>query len=117
MAWFTPLNSSQCRVVFHIHPPNAGTISFNGNSYSNGEVTVVSNGTYSISANPNSGYQFDHWKAEGKINVTDPYSPSTTVSIEGNGVIMAWFTPHKHTFHHSIFQRLFYWSKIFGFHL
>ena len=92
MAWFTPLNSS-CRVVFHIQPPKAGTITFNGANYSTGDNIVVANGTYSISANAVPGYQFDHWQTGGRINVSDEYSPITTANVNGNGVIMAWFTP------------------------
>ena len=91
MAWFIPTNSSQCRVVFHINPPNTGTITFNGNSYSNGEIATVSNGTYAISASANAGFQFDHWSSEGGISVTESYSSSTTVNVSGNGVLMAWF--------------------------
>ena len=42
-----------------------------------------------IMATPNSGYEFDHWDGD----VADPNSASTTVVMDGDKMVTAYFTP------------------------
>jgi GH25 family lysozyme M1 (1,4-beta-N-acetylmuramidase) len=78
-------------ITFYTDPTNGGTITFDGVTYSNGQSTTKTDGTYSVSANPASNYEFDHWSTTGGVSVANPYSHSTTATVSGDGSIKAWF--------------------------
>jgi hypothetical protein len=59
-----------------------------------GTQWLNSGATYPISAFPNSGYVFQGWHANTcKLVIADPDDQSTTVTVNGPGMITAKFTP------------------------
>ena len=84
-------------ITFYTDPTNGGTITFNGNTYSNGQTTQIVDGTYNIVANPATNYAFNHWSSTGGVTVSNPNSQSTTVTVTGDGSLKAWFNfpPNK----------------------
>jgi hypothetical protein len=79
--------SQSAHINFETDPTNAGEIGFDGSSYRNGSKTVRSTGSYTISANPDSGYNFSRWETSGSIMVSNTNSVSTACDINGNGTI------------------------------
>ncbi|MGB6873849.1 MAG: cohesin domain-containing protein, partial [Dehalococcoidia bacterium] len=93
-AWFTqPMRT----ITFYTDPTAGGTITFAGSTYSNGQSTTKTDGTYPVSANPGSGYVFDHWTTSGGVSVSNANSQSTTATVTGTGSIKAWFTQPMRT--------------------
>jgi len=74
-------------VTFATDPTTTGSITFNSNSYTNGQTASISSGTYDISANAGSGYVFGSWTATGGLTVTSPSSANTTVTVSGAGTL------------------------------
>lgn len=74
-------------INFQTDPTNIGSITFDGISYNDGTSLSKNSGTYSITANPASGYTFSKWEVFGSISTTNPNSPSTTCNINGNCTI------------------------------
>lgn len=89
-AWFTYV-PTQYTVTFQTNPTDGGTITFNGNTYNNGQTTTIPAGTYSISANPATNYQFTTWTSTCGT-VTNPNSQTTTLTVSSSGNLKAWFT-------------------------
>ncbi len=81
----------QRTITFYADPTDGGTITFDGSAYSNGQSTTKTDGTYSVSTNPASNYEFDHWSTTGGVSVANSYSQSTTAAVSGDGSIKAWF--------------------------
>lgn len=54
-----------------------------------GSHTYDAGSTVDISASADSGWRFDHWSH----NVADPDSSSTTVTMDSNKTVTAWFVP------------------------
>jgi len=79
-------------LTFYIDPNNKGSITFEGNSYQNGDSTELNNGQYSATGNGVSGYQFSHWSTTGGITVSDSQSKTTTVNVNGDGSLRAYFS-------------------------
>jgi hypothetical protein len=84
-------------VGLYTDPIDSGTITFDGDTYSDGDSTFKSNQVYALTANPEYDYAFDHWSATGGINIADEHSQSTTVTIDCHGSIKAWFFFCEHT--------------------
>jgi len=86
-------------VTFLTEPPDTGTITFAGTTYTNGQSGIYAPGTYQIEANVPKGYVFDGWVFYGTayggqsppIEFEDPDSPSTKVIVRGEGTIAAIF--------------------------
>ena len=83
----SPPPSQSANINFETEPTNAGEIGFDGSSYRSGSKTVRSTGSYTISAIPDSGYNFSRWETSGSIVVSNINSISTTCDINGNGTI------------------------------
>jgi len=83
----SPPPSQSAHINFETEPTNAGKIGFDGSSYRNGSKTVRATGSYTISANPDSGYNFSRWETSGSIMVSNINLVSTACDINGNGTI------------------------------
>jgi hypothetical protein len=86
-------------IHFFTNPPDVGSITFSGTTYTNGQSDKYAAGTYRIEANVPEGYVFDGWLFYGTqyggqpppIEFEDPGSPSTKVIIRGGGTIATIF--------------------------
>jgi len=74
-------------INFQTDPSNTGSVTFDGVSSNDGTSISKNSGTYSITANPASGYSFSRWEVSGSILINNPNSPSTTCNINGNCTI------------------------------
>lgn len=74
-------------IIFDTEPTNMGTITFDGSGYSDGENISRTAGTYTITANPVTGYAFSRWETFGLITVSNSTSPSTNCTVNGLGTI------------------------------
>ncbi|OGD54146.1 hypothetical protein A3K80_02275 [Candidatus Bathyarchaeota archaeon RBG_13_38_9] len=74
-------------INFQTDPSNTGSVTFDGVSSNDGTSISKNSGTYSITANPASGYSFSRWEVSGSISINNPNSPSTTCNINGNCTI------------------------------
>jgi hypothetical protein len=74
-------------INFQTAPSNTGSITLEGNSYTDGTSTSKNTGAYSITANPASGYTFSRWEVSGSITPINTNSATTTCSINGNCTI------------------------------
>jgi PKD domain/Divergent InlB B-repeat domain len=74
---------------------NVGTITFDGTQHSlPAQVTVTPNQNYGVTANPPSGYVFDHWEiGNGVTGIGNQNAQSTTVYVQSGGYVKAWFKP------------------------
>ena len=77
----------QVTISFETEPANMGTITFDGNTYSNGENDSRQTGTYMITANPASGYEFSAWETSISITLANSTASSTNCTINGIGTI------------------------------
>ena len=82
-----PPISQSAHINFETEPTNAGEIGLDDSSYRSGSKIVRSTGSYTISANPDSGYNFSRWETSGSIMISNTNSISTTCNINGNGTI------------------------------
>ena len=74
-------------INFQTEPSNTGSITLDGNNYNDGASTNKNTGTYSITANPATGYTFTRWEVSGSITPTNTNSATTTCNINGNCTI------------------------------
>ena len=89
----TPVEEEQQYTVTFYTNVTGATITVNGQTYSNGEQADFTNGTYTVTANPPDGYEFDHWVTVG-ITVDNPNSQTTTMTVNGcGGSLEAHFVP------------------------
>jgi len=72
-------------------PGNLGKIQLGGTLFELPNLTTVFNGTYLLSYIPAEGYTFLNWTTTAGISVKDPYSPTTSVTINNNGTITAFY--------------------------
>jgi subtilisin family serine protease len=87
------------KIYFSTEPPDVGSITFSGTTYTSGQSGKYAAGIYHIEANVPEGYVFDGWLFYGTqyggqpppIEFEDPGSPSTKVIIRGEGTIAAIF--------------------------
>ncbi|WP_455368659.1 CFI-box-CTERM domain-containing protein [[Eubacterium] cellulosolvens] len=77
----------QVMITFDTEPANMGTITFDGNSYSDGENVSKQTGTYTITANPAAGYAFSTWETSISITVANSTASSTNCTVNGMGTI------------------------------
>ena len=63
----------------------ATSVSINGTNYT-GSVRLMP-GTYNISGNYSSGYEFNSWSTSGSISVASTSSASTTLTVTGTGTL------------------------------
>jgi hypothetical protein len=89
-AWFNYIPPERT-ITFYTDPTAGGTLTFDGSIYSNGQSTAKTDDTYSVSANPASNYEFDHWSTSSGVSVSNPNAQSTTATVSGDGSIKAWF--------------------------
>jgi len=79
-------------VFFYIAPEDSGWIEIEGIPFENGTGCYVEYGTYTISAEKaEPDYYFYYWDSTGNITFDDIYAQSTTVDIQGDGFIIAYF--------------------------
>jgi hypothetical protein len=87
-------------VTFNTNPTSfvssAGTITFSGSTYSNGQTGSYSSGDYSATANVPTDYQFLRWEYSGSSG-SGVYVPNiainpTTVQVRGTGWLKAVYT-------------------------
>jgi hypothetical protein len=74
-------------ITFDTVPAATGSITFAGISYSDGNTTDKTAGTYAIAAAPGSGYYFDRWETTGNLSVTSSTSATTTCEVSGAGTL------------------------------
>ncbi len=81
--------------------PSAGTITFNGTTYSNGQsITTLGNGT--VTANPPSGYTFTGWNTTGGIFVSSATSNTAQATVAGSGTLTAKFQQTSYLLYYGI---------------
>jgi hypothetical protein len=74
-------------ITFDTDPEAMGSITFAAVTYNDGNTVNKSAATYAITANPGSGYYFDHWVATGSLSVASASSASTTCTVAGAGTL------------------------------
>ncbi|MEM0159838.1 MAG: PGF-pre-PGF domain-containing protein, partial [Candidatus Micrarchaeaceae archaeon] len=87
-----PANTIYYSLAFN-SVPSAGTISFNGTTYENGNAIQVAPGNYPINAIAPANFIFSSWISTNSVNLTfaNPYSANTNLAVSGNGVVTATF--------------------------
>jgi len=85
-AHFTPNN------VLILPPENGGQIIINGTIYSSFPDTIITSETFTIEAIPDDGFLFDSWTITNGT-VDDPNSATTTVTLLGDGELIANYIP------------------------
>ncbi len=69
--------------------PNAGTITTNGKTFTNGQTTNVI-GTGTITANPPNNFVFTNWSvSDANLTVQNEYAQTTNLTVIGNGIVTA----------------------------
>jgi len=82
----------QCTVTFYTDPSTIGSISFEGDTYFDGDSDTFIYGTSSpATANVPEGWVFDRWEVTGNVAVSDPSTNPTTVTITCGGTLKVVF--------------------------
>jgi PGF-pre-PGF domain-containing protein len=93
--------------------PIGGTVSTNGQTYSDGQSANII-GTGTITANPPSGYTFSHWVASGSnLTVQNANADTTNLTVIGNGTVTAHYNGTT-TFNESGLPSGFTWNVIYN---
>lgn len=94
--------------IINFETTEGGEIDFEGKIYINGDVTMVTDGIYSIEALSFEYYVFNVWNCSGGVNISaeNINNPSTTVEITGNGTIKANFVYTLNTVYFFIYPEL-----------
>jgi hypothetical protein len=75
-----------------------GSVTFLDRTYASATpVSGLGPGTYQLEATPPAGEYFAHWTATGNVTPALPYSPWTSVTVRGNGSVLAVFSATKTT--------------------
>jgi hypothetical protein len=85
--------ASELYMVTLATTPTTCSIDFNGLTYTTGESTDVTNGTYAISAPTCAGETFDSWSSSVG-SVTAPASSTTTVDVDASGTLAALYSTY-----------------------
>lgn len=75
-------------VNFFTNPATCGSVSFNAGTFTNGQTTTVSAGSYPVSSSPCAGYNVGTIQGSGAVSV----SGGTATAVAGTGNIYANFT-------------------------
>lgn len=89
-ASFTPLAS----VSFTVSPTPCAPVYFNGSSpegTGSGTQALVATGAYALNAPACAGEGFENWSASPSLSVASPLSDLTTVTVDGNGSLLATY--------------------------
>jgi len=78
----------QYTLTTSVDPSGSGSISLNPSGGTYDEGTVVT-----ITANPNAGYEFDHWSGDASGT-----NPTINITMNENKSIIAYFVPVQYTF-------------------
>jgi len=82
----------ECLVTFYTDPSTIGSITFEGDIYSDGDSDTFTYGTSSLAtANVPVGWEFDHWEATGNIELSSTTANPTTVTVTCGGTLKAVF--------------------------
>jgi hypothetical protein len=87
-------------ITFLTEPPDVGSITFSGTTYTNGQSGEYTAGTYRIEANVPKGYIFYNWVTTGGVSVANSESQQTIASVTGSGSLIAvfkWFVKLRGT--------------------
>jgi subtilisin family serine protease len=87
-------------ITFLTEPPDVGSITFSGTTYTNGQSGEYTAGTYQIEANVPKGYIFYNWVTTGGVSVANSESQQTIASVTGSGSLIAvfkWFVKLRGT--------------------
>jgi hypothetical protein len=85
------LKTGTYTITFLTEPPDVGSITFSGTTYTNGQSGEYTAGTYQIEANIPKGYIFYNWITTGGVSVANSESRQTTASVTGSGSVVAVF--------------------------
>jgi hypothetical protein len=81
-----------CPVVFFTVPSAVGNITFEGETYTNGQGNTFTYGTSGLAtANAPEGWVFDHWEIVGNVQVSSTTANPTTFTITCGGNLTAVF--------------------------
>jgi len=81
-----------CRVVFYTVPSTIGNITFEGDTYTNGQSDTFLYGTSGLAyANAPEGWIFDHWEIVGNVQLSSSTTNPTTFTITCGGNLTAVF--------------------------
>jgi len=71
---------------------NLGQIQLGNTSYQLPNFVNIYNGTYLLTYTPhNVSYAFLNWTTIGDVSVSNPYSSTTSITINGNGTVTAFY--------------------------
>jgi hypothetical protein len=91
--WFR-IGFGECGIedaVAALTVPSVGTITLDGSAYSHLQFDDYFDGSYTATANAPQGSSFLSWQTSGDVTVSDTYSQTTTVFINGIGSLTANF--------------------------
>jgi PKD repeat protein len=75
---------------------NVGTIAFEHHELTLPNQISTKGGSFSIVAKPPEGYEFLRWESGGAVKVADSKALMTTLTVEGDGWLVAMLTPINH---------------------
>jgi len=100
-----------CPVVFFTDPSTVGNITFEGDTYTNGQSDTFLYGTSGLAtANAPVGWVFDHWEIVGNVQVSSNTDNPTTFTITCGGNLTAVFVEEHGT---GDFGTIGYWKHVF----
>ena len=79
-------------IDFYVSPNYGGSIQILGEVFLDNESTIVSDGTYSVSAIAEEYFGFVNWECTGGVTVDNSGSAETTITVSNNGSLKANFT-------------------------
>jgi hypothetical protein len=78
-------------VSFFTFPSSVGSITLNGQIYVNGQHVNLPAGIYQIAALQAQGFNFTHWDTSIHMLIWSPMSPTTKLTVEGDGAVFVFF--------------------------
>ena len=102
---------TQCLVKFFTDPSTVGNITFEGDTYTNGQSDTFLYGTSGLAtANAPAGWIFDHWEIVGNVQLSSTTDNPTTFTITCGGNLTAVFVEEHGT---GDFGTIGYWKHVF----